>query len=111
MAVVSTFDFANFDRPLMSVTLNDEAKTVLKVKMPTEGVYDTMKKFNKELPNMADEDASDVLYALTATILSNNTDNKTVSSDELKKNAEYDAIIAFFNSFFEYIQSQIKIKN
>lgn len=114
MAVVATFDFADFDVPTLEVKLKDKERTVLNVKLPGTGVYDAMKEFNEKLPKLTDEDANEILYALIAVILSNNKEDKKITSEYLQndcENTDYDAMFAFFMAFTAYVEKQTEIKN
>ena len=110
-------DLNTVKRPTLTVTLMDEEKTTLHVKLPTFEMF-------KEMQNAADvvdaveagkgdEDSAVTLYHFLAKCLSCNREYKTVTAHELqnKYGMELEYVILVYRAYINFIADVIKEKN
>lgn len=111
MATTKILDLNTVQRPVMEVTLLDDARTWLRVTVPTEGV---IREFEALLPELGkvqrgDRSSVDLIYELLAKILSCNRDFIQITAEELRGKYRVDLesaiiILANYNEFIEEIQ-------
>ena len=101
---------------LLDVTLTDEQQTVLHLDIPTEALVQEMQAMRPEIRKIksGDKNAVDMLYEITARILSCNQDYITVTKDDLqsgkyKMNLVY--LVSIFGAYFSAIDELAQQKN
>ena len=110
---MAILDLNNVQRPTLEVTLLDEERTTLRVTSPSEAVVNEFEALLPELNKLqqGDRSAVDLIYDLTARILSCNRDFIKVTAEELRGKYRMDletAIIfwAEYNKFIDGIANQ-----
>lgn len=110
---MAVLDLNNVQRPTLEVTLLDKERTTLRVTTPSEAVINEFEALLPELGKIqqGDRSAVDLIYDLTARILSCNRDFIKVTAEELRGKYRMDletAIIfwAEYNRFIDDIANQ-----
>lgn len=101
---------------LLDITLTDDQQTVLHLDIPTEELVNEMQAMRPEIRKIknGDQSAVDMLYEITARILSCNQDFIKVTKDDLqsgkyKMNLIY--VVSIFSSYFAAIDELAAAKN
>ncbi len=106
-------NFNTVKKPTWKVTLNDENKTVLFLKIADKGTIAELisryQNFDTESLD-ADEFMSD-MYELCAQLLSCNKVGKTFTSEDLQEIWEIDDILIFIRGYVEFISEVTNQKN
>jgi hypothetical protein len=109
-------DFNSIIKPMIEITLRDEAHTVVHVTTPTEGLIeklasnaDTM----KEAVNGGTAEAIKAVFELMAELTNCNLDGIKVTAEELrdKYGIKLFDVILFFNAYMEFIEEIKNAKN
>lgn len=112
---MAILDLNTVQRPTLDVTLQDDARTTLRVKTPTEAVINEFEALLPELHKIqqGDRNAVDLIYDLTARILSCNRDFVKVTAEELrgKYRMDLEAAIIFWAAYNEFIDGIANAKN
>lgn len=96
-------DFTKIPKKFLNVKLID-GNTIL-VRMPTKKVFDLLIGLQENLSDLKLEDKEqiDVVYDLTAKILSNNMENKRIESDYIAEILDVEDIQMFFMSYINFV--------
>lgn len=111
-----TLDFNALDRPVLELTLKDDAHTLVRVTTPTEGLLARMMTASKDLEKIAkknDPATIDRLYDLHAEVISCNLSGLTITGAELRGTyglTLYDLIV-FTGVYLDFIKDIKSAKN
>lgn len=110
-----TLDFNTAQRPTLELTMMDDARTVLRVKTPTEGMIQELQALAPELKKVetGDRDAVDMIYDLGARLMSCNRDFITVTAADLREKYRLDleSMLVFFSAYVDFINALSNEKN
>ena len=84
---MAKLDFNAINRPVLELTMMDEAKTVITVTAPPEGLIEELQATLPELQSIlapGDNAAVDAAYGLAAKLISCNRQNMQVTVEDLK---------------------------
>ncbi len=108
-----TFDFNTRKKEYLTTTLPDEAKTTIMVGMPTKKLFGelTALKTTLNTDNNADE-TIDELYDVIAKVMSNNKGGIKITRKKLEScGIEFDDLVAYFNTYIQFVRSFANVKN
>lgn len=109
-------DFNALEKPVLELTLKDEAKTVVRATAPTEELVERLTAAAGELKEVMDKGNSEAiraLFGLIADLMSCNLDGQTFTAEELRDKYNmklYDAAV-FVKVYLEFIQELNSAKN
>jgi hypothetical protein len=113
--MAKVLDLNNAQRPTLEVILMDDARTLLRVTTPTESVINEFENLLPELGKVqqGDRSAVDLIYDLTAKILSCNRDFIKVTAEELrgKYRMDLETAIIFWAEYNKFIDEIKNAKN
>lgn len=108
-------DLNNVQSSIMDLTLQDDARTVLHLDMPTEALVRELEQMGPELEKIktGDRSAIDAIYDLAARLINCNFDFITVTAEELqgKYHMSRVAALAFFNAYLGFLNELADQKN
>ena len=107
-----TLNFNNLKKRYLTVTLPDEAQSVLMIGTPTKAIFD-------ELLNMKDalegesvtDDAINDLYEICAKIMSRNKTGRVITMETVQNLFDFEDIIIFVRAYTEFINEVSNSKN
>ena len=107
-----SLDFNNMRKKYLTVTLADEAKTVLLISTPTKAVLDSLLSMKDTLgdENLTD-DAIDDLYEICAKIMSRNKTGRVITKETVQDLFDFEDIIVFIRAYTEFINEVSSAKN
>ena len=112
---MATLDLNTVQRPTLEVTLMDEARTVLRVKLPTEALIAEFEALLPELGKIqqGDRSAVDLIYDIMARVLSCNRDFIKVTPEDLrgKYRMDLETAIIFMAEYNKFIDGIKNAKN
>lgn len=108
-------NFNNTRKKYLTVVLNDEKNTTLLVGTPTKAIMNELIALQNDLNVMGDGEVNmesvELLYELSATLLSRNKTNTKVTKEELENTLDLEDIFTFFTAYMEFIEDVSKGKN
>ena len=109
-------DFNSIVKPMLEITLRDEARTVVHVTTPTEGLVEKLAANADQLRaavNGGTAEAIKAVFELTAELVNCNLDGIRVTAEELrdKYGLKLFDVIIFFNAYMEFIEDIKNAKN
>lgn len=108
-------DLNTAERPTLDLTLQDEARTTLRLKMPTEGLINELQQIGGEVRRLesGDREAIDTIYEMAAKLISCNRDYIKVTAEELrgKYRMDLESAIVFFSDYMGFIEDIKSAKN
>lgn len=110
--MAKSLDFNNIKKRYLTVTLADEAKTVLLIGTPTKGVLDSLMSMKDTLDedNLTDE-AIDDLYNICAKIMSRNKTGCVISKEVVADLFDFEDIILFIRAYTDFVNEVSNSKN
>lgn len=107
-----SLDFNNIRKKYLTVTLADEAKTVLMIGTPTKAVLDSLLSMRDTLgdENLTD-DAIEDLYEICAKIMSRNKTGRVITKEAVQEFFDFEDIIVFIRAYTEFINEVSSAKN
>lgn len=107
-----SLDFNNIRKKYLTVTLADEAKTVLLIGTPTKAVLDSLLSMKDALgdENLTD-DAIEELYEICAKIMSRNKTGRVITKEDVQDLFDFEDIIVFIRAYTEFINEVSSAKN
>lgn len=114
--MAKSLDFNKINRPVLQLTMQDDAKTVIKVSTPSEALIEELDATLPELKRiMADsnKEALDYAYELAAKLINYNRSFVKVTAEELraKYRLDLESLIIFFSVYTDFINEISKAKN
>lgn len=107
-----SLDFNNIKKKYLTVTLADEAKTVLLVGTPTKALLDNLLSMQDSLTDESlTDDAIDDLYEICAKILSRNKAGKVITTQTVQELFDFEDIIFFIRAYTDFISEVSGVKN
>jgi len=111
-----TLDLNTAARPTLEITLQDEAKTVVRVTTPTEGLMDELQQLSPEMLEIiqtGDKEGVEAVYTLTAQLLSCNLDGLSFTAEQLRdKYIEgFGSLVLVLNAYLDFVTELTKEKN
>ncbi len=108
-------NFNNSRKKYLTVILNDEKNTTLLVGTPTKAIMNELIALQKEINSMGDGEVDmeslELLYELSATLMSRNKTNTKVTKEQLENTLDLEDIFTFFTAYMEFIEDVSKGKN
>ena len=108
-------DLNEVQSSFMDLILRDEARTVVHLEIPNEGLIDELQNMQARLEGMkkGDKPAITAIYDLMASLVNCNQDLFTVTGDELvEKYKMYPAVaLKFFSEYMRNIEELANAKN
>lgn len=102
-------------RPVFTLTLMDAEETTLHVKVPSMDLFKELQASASELDklNEGDPETVDMVYDLTARLLSCNREHITLTPDELrgKYNMELEDLLLVFSGYMGFLTDIANEKN
>ena len=118
---MAKLDFRTFNRPVLELTMVDEAETVITVTSPSEGLVEELEAMLPELESIyssGDKAAIDAIYDLAARLISCNKEDLQVSAGDLRgkywPKAPVDNMlyaIGFYSAYMDFIGEINHAKN
>lgn len=110
------FDFNSLEQPVLEATLKDEAKTTVRLTVPTEELFERFVGMSKELDKLAKNPDGTLIRAvfnLWAEIFSCNADGLTFTAEELrdKYKIKLEHLICFQPAYLDFIAEIQNAKN
>lgn len=109
-------DFNALEKPVLELTLKDEAKTVVRATAPTEELVERLAAASSEIKQIMNDKTGETVKAcfeLIADLMNCNLDGLTFTADDLRDKYNmklYDALV-FVNVYLEFIQEINEAKN
>lgn len=109
-------DFNALEKPVLELTLKDEAKTVVRATAPTEELVERLMAAAPELQKAINDNTGETvraLFTLIAELMSCNLDGLTFTAEDLRDKYGmklYDATV-FVKVYLEFIQELQSAKN
>lgn len=109
-------DLNTVERPTLELTLQDEARTIVRVTTPTEGLIQELQAVAPELEKSltkGDEESQKDIYDLAAKLISCNRDSIKITGEELrgKYRMNLESAIVFYDAYMDFINEIFKLKN
>lgn len=113
---MKTLDFNAIDRPVLKLTMADDARTVIRVSTPTEGLVEELQATTPKLQEAFKAGGAESIgmcYNLAARLISCNLDFVDVTAEELIKTYRIDlqGLIVFYSAYMEFINEISNAKN
>ena len=110
--MAKSFDFNKFKPKTMNVTLSDEKKTILTITTPSKKLKEELSYFTENINSEDDDEIIDTLYEVTAKVMSRNTQNIVITSEQLKElYPDENYLIAFLQAYGEFVAELTNSKN
>lgn len=113
---MKTLDFNALEKPVLELTLKDEAKTVVRVTAPTEELVERLTAAAGEIQKVINDNTGETvrsLFELIAELMNCNIDGLTFTAEDLRdkyKMKLYEATV-FVKVYLEFIQELNDAKN
>lgn len=107
-----SLDFNNMKKRYLTVTLADEAKTVLMIGTPTKAVLDSLLNMKDSLAgDDLTDDAIEDLYDICARIMSRNKTGHKITKETVQELFDFEDIIVFIRAYTDFISEVSSAKN
>lgn len=111
-----TLDLNTAKRPTLELTLQDEAKTKIRISTPTEGLIEEVQQLSPDMLEIIKEgnqEGIEMVYDLAAKLMSCNRDFKTFTGKELREkyNMDLESAVLFFSAYMDFITDITNEKN
>lgn len=107
-----SLDFNSMKKKYMTVTLADEAKSVLMIGTPTKAVLDSLLSMKDSLAgDELTDDAIDDLYDICARIMSRNKTGRVITKETVQELFDFEDIIVFIRAYTDFISEVSGAKN
>lgn len=107
-----SLDFNNMKKKYLTVTLADEAKTVLMIGTPTKAVLDSLLSMKDSLSgDELTDDAIEDLYEIVAKIMSRNKTGRAISKETVQELFDFEDVIVFIRAYTDFISEVSSAKN
>lgn len=112
-----TLDFNSIERPTLDVTMKDEARTVVRVSAPTEGLVERLEALKPTIAKMKKNSSSAVLFNQVfdffAKILSNNEDRLEITAEDIRDKYKLTLVdfFIFYSAYMAFIEDIKTAKN
>lgn len=108
-------DLNTVQRPTLELTLMDEERTTLRVKVPTLDMFKEMQGVASSLGGVedGDRDSVNLLYEMLAKLLSCNRDRVKITAEELREkyNVDLESALIVFQAYVDFVTSIVHAKN
>lgn len=114
--MVKTLDFNALEKPVLELTLKDEAKTVVRATAPTEELVERLTAASSEIQKVIKDNTGETvkaLFELIAELMSCNIDGLVFTAEDLRDKYGmklYEATV-FVKVYLEFIQELNNAKN
>lgn len=106
-----SLDFNSMKKKYLTVTLADEANTVLMVGTPTKAVLDRLLSMKDSLGDELTDDAIEELFDICARIMSRNKTGRVITKETVEELFDFEDIIVFIRAYTEFISEVSSAKN
>ena len=109
-------DFNSVEIQTLDIVLRDEARTMIHLKTPTEGLVQELIRISPRMHKVletGDEESLSLTYELVAKLINCNRDGIKVTPEELrtKYNMDFEFIVVFCNHYLDFINDITNAKN
>lgn len=114
--MIKTLDFNALDRPVLELTLKDEARTVVRATAPTEELVERLIAASADIQKVIKDNTGEMvkaLFDLIAELMSCNLDGLTFTAEDLRDKYGiklYEATV-FVKVYLDFIQELNSAKN
>ena len=113
---MKSLDFNALVQPTLTLTMKDEARTVIQVTTPTERLVERLTAGMADLKTVLaaqDSDSTSAAFALAADLISCNTDGIPVTCEDLRGKYRFELydLLAFYKVYMEFISEIQTAKN
>ena len=118
---MAKLDFNKINRPVLELTMMDEAQTVLHVTSPSEGLVEDLEAMLPELEQVfapGNEGTVDASYDLAAKLMSCNKQGVTVTPDDLRTKywpkdrlTNMENLVFFIGAYMDFLEEIKNAKN
>lgn len=113
--MANVLNFNTIKKRYLTVTLPDEANTVLMIGAPTKKIMDNLIVLQASVDAIDEDnvnsDAMDDLYSACANIMSRNKCGIKITADFLSDLFDFEDIKIFFKSYMEFVTGLVNEKN
>ena len=110
--MAKSFDFNKIKPKTMNVTLSDEEKTTLVIMTPDKRLKEELENLKNEVENADEDETLDILYDLTAKVMSRNKNGIVITAEKLRKLYDDESyIFAFLEAYSEFVNELANSKN
>lgn len=114
--MAKSLDFNSIQKPILTLTMKDEDRTVIRVTTPRTSLMDRLAANLEDLENILrgkDKQSLQAAFDLVADLISCNLDFLTVTGTELrtKYGMELDDMVIFVNAYLDFITELQHAKN
>ena len=110
--MAKSLDFNSMKKKYLTVTLADEAKTVLLIGTPTKAVLDRLLNMKDSLAgDELTDDAIEDLYDICAQIMSRNKTGRVITKEAVQELFDFEDIIVFIRAYTDFISEVSGAKN
>lgn len=108
--MAAMLDLTKIKKSYLPVRLPDGA--VINVGTPRKDMYDELQQMSPVLKSLTDDnpddvqDALNILYSFTSTVMSNNKEARTISEDYVRDTLEMDGALAFIYAYTAFISEK-----
>ena len=111
-----TLDLNTAKRPTLELTLQDEARTKIRISTPTEGLIEEVQQLSPDMLDIireGNQEGINMVYDLAAKLMSCNRDFKTFTGEELREkyNMDLESAVIFFSAYMDFITDITNEKN
>jgi hypothetical protein len=109
-------DFNDIEVQTLDIVLRDEARTMVHLRYPTEGLVQELTRIAPQMHKVletGDEESLNLTYDLVARIINCNRDGIKVTGDELrtKYGMDFEMIVIFCANYLDFIKDLTNAKN
>lgn len=114
--MAKTFDFNSLEQPILEATLKDEARTKVRLTVPTEELFERFTAASREVDKLIktpDGALTRAVFALWAEVFNCNADGLTFTAESLrdKYKIKLEHLICFQPVYLEFIHEIQNAKN
>lgn len=110
--MAKTLDFNKFKKNYLTIILPDEEQTKIQVMTPTKQLLTELSTILPEMSGgMPTEEDLNGLYAFCAQLMSRNKAAKVITGEQLAECLDFEDIIAFFETYTDFVNEVASSKN
>lgn len=111
-----TLDLNTAKRPTLELTLQDEARTTIRISTPTEGLIEEVQQLSPDMLDIireGNQEGISMVYDLAAKLMSCNRDLRKFTGEELREkyNMDLESAVLFFSAYMDFITDITNEKN
>lgn len=112
-----TLDFNSIERPTLNVTMRDEARTVVRISVPTEGFVEQLEALKPTIAKMKENSNTaelfNSMFGFFAKVLSHNEDRLEITAEDLRDKYKLTLVDLFtlYSAYMAFIKDIKTAKN